>query len=82
MPARVQVALSTSFVSNPPTFHVEICLILLNCSSFSTRTRFGILSRYVYVFFDLILFPLVVFHVSFLYILVLFTLIQSQCIGL
>ena len=82
MPGRATTAQNRSFVSNPSAFHVLICLILLNCSSFSTRTRFGILSRYVYVSFDLILFPLVVFHVSFLYILVSFTLIQSQSIGL
>ena len=38
MPARATTAQSRSFVGNPPTFHVLICLILLNYSSFSTRT--------------------------------------------
>ena len=59
-----------------------IRLILLNVSSFSTRTWFGILSGYVYVSFDLILILLVVFRVPFLYILVSCTLIQSPSIGL
>ena len=54
MPARAKPAQSRSFVSNPPTFDVLICLILLNCTSFSTRTPLGILRGYVYVSFDLI----------------------------
>ena len=61
MPARAKPAQSRSFVSNPPTFDVLICLILLNCTSFSTRTRFSILRGYVYVSFDLITLLLVWF---------------------
>ena len=61
MPARATTARSRSFVSNPPAFHVLICLILLNCTSFSTRTRFGILRGYVYVSYNLVTFLLVWF---------------------
>ena len=53
MPARATTAQSTSFVSNPPAFHVFICLTLLNYTSISTRTRFGILRGYVHVSFNL-----------------------------
>ena len=47
MPARATTAQCRSFVFQPPTFHVLICLILLNCTSFLTRTRFGIIRGYV-----------------------------------
>ena len=61
-----------------------ICLILLNYTSFSTRTRFGILRGYIYVSLNLVtllLVYLVVFHVSFLYILASSTLIQPESIA-
>ena len=63
VPARATTAQSRSFVSNPPAFHfhVLICLILLNYTSFSTRTRFGILRGYIYVSFNLVTLLLVWF---------------------
>ena len=43
VPARAKPAQSRSVVSNTPTFHVVLCLIVLNSTSFLTRTGFGIL---------------------------------------
>ena len=54
MPARAMTAQNRSFVSNAPAFHALICLILLNYTSISTRTRFGILYGYVYVSLNLV----------------------------
>ena len=54
MPARATTAQYRSFVSNSPAFHVLFCLILLNYTSSSTRTRFGIIRGYVYMSFNLV----------------------------
>ena len=67
---REQNCSERAFFPNPPTFHVLICLILLNCTLFSTGTRFGSLRGYVYVSFNLVLLLLVWFGCSSCLILV------------